>query len=261
MHTEIYNTYKQLTDVVYKVSRFFEHSLNSNEEALSYAKNRIGDWYKYFHLGYDPGAAKIQEFAHMNNIGSQLLFDTGILNQLEDKIYSLTTHRLTIPLIDIAGNFLGFSARVLPSREANAFGKYVNTSSTPIFAKSLFLYNLYNAIQHIQTHKYAILVEGNIDVMSMYSYGIQNVVAPCGTSFTYTQALLLKYFTDVVIVCYDADAAGEKAYQKTSKHLAKANISTHLAKLPSGDPDSFIRQHGKDEFLQLFAHAVPLETL
>jgi len=259
----ILSNYTLLTNVVQKVSRFFEYCLYQNEEALAYAKSRIVslDYLKYFNIGVDPGAVKILEFAEMNKIDPDLLFRAGILGKFEEKVYSYTSNRLIFPLRDTLGNFVGFGGRILPSQEANSHSKYINTPNSEIFSKSLFLYNLYNALNYITASKYCVLVEGNMDAVSLFMYGVPNVVAPCGTAFTDTHALLLKYFTNHVVICYDADPAGEKNAQKTSKTLAKANISSYLIHLPTGDPDSFIRTYGKEAFFQMIASAVPLETL
>lgn len=261
MQSQILTKYLQLTDVVYKVSRFFEYSLQQNPIMLQYAQERVGDWINYFHIGFDPGSEKIIEFAHSNSIDETLLFETGILSKFEDRVYSTTSNRLIFPLIDTLGQFVGFSGRILPQQELQVSSKYINTPSTVIFSKSLFLYNLYNAINDITERKYAILVEGNVDTISLVRYGILNVVAPCGTAFNYTHALLLKCFTDKAIICYDSDNAGEIASQKAAKSMAKANIFTYLLKLPSGDPDSFIKQYGKDAFLSALASVAPLETV
>ena len=262
MIESILANYTLLTNTVQKVSTFFEHCLYQNEEVLSYANSRIvsPDYLKYFHVGFDPGAQQILEFASMNNIDHDLLFRAGILNKFEERVYSFTSNRLIFPLRDTLGNFVGFGGRILPSQELNSHSKYINTPSSEVFSKSLFLYNLHNAIPYIQSNKYCVLVEGNMDAVSLFMYGIYNVAAPCGTAFTDTHALLLKCFTNTVIVCYDADFAGEKNAQKTIKTLAKANISSYLLKLPSGDPDSYVRQYGKDAFLQLLTTSMPLET-
>ena len=261
---EIQQQYNVYTDFIRKVEKFFIHSLFKNPEALQYLYSRgMNDEYiKYFKLGFDPGFQKTSEFLLFNKISTDLLFKTKIADTHETGSYNITSNRVTFPLTDIAGNTVGFSCNVLPSyNKDKIYAKYINTPTSYVFSKSLMLYNLYNAARFIRNERYAILVEGNFDVVTLFMYGLYNVVAPCGTGFTQEHAYLLRYFTKKIILIYDGDAAGDKAYRRILPIIAKADMISYKVQLPSGeDPDSYVKKYGKNILLKEIVGTFALET-
>lgn len=255
--TQILTNYQSYTSFLSKIQKLFTHYLYKNSEALQYVYSRQinDDYIQYYKLGFDPGIEKIKEFVTMNQFPFELLYDTRILITKEDKEYDVLSERIVFPLEDVLGNITGFSGRIWTKEQETLYAskytpKYINTSSSDIFSKSLVLYNLRNAAPFIRKQNYCILVEGMIDVISLFMRDIRNVVAPCGTSLTQEHVYLLKYFTDEVIILYDGDEPGKKSASKVFELLTKTKISAHVVSLPSGDPDSFIKQFDKDYLLR-----------
>ena len=261
---EIQQQYRTHTDFIHKVEKFFIHSLLKRPEALQYLYSRgLNDVYiEYFKLGFDPGFSKTLEFLTLNNLSIDLLLETKIADIYNDNPYNITTNRVIFPLIDIKGNTLGFSGNILPaSNKDNMHAKYINTPTSDIFSKSLIFFNLHNAARFIRDNGYAILVEGNFDVVTLFMQGLYNVIATCGTAFTQEHAYLLRYFTKNIVLLYDGDAAGDKAYRKILPILAKADMISSKVQLPfAEDPDSYIKKYGKDTLLKDIVGTFALES-
>ncbi len=260
---EIQQQYNTYVDFISKVEKFFIHTLLNKPDALQYLYSRgLNDEYiKYFKLGFDPGFAKTVEFLNLNKISTDLIFETKVADQYEAGPYNPTSNRVTFPLSDIVGNTLGFSGNVLPSyNKDKMYAKYINTPMSDIFSKSLMLFNLHNASRFIEDNGYVILVEGNFDVVTLFMEGLYNVVAPCGTGFTQYHAYLLRYFTKNIVLLYDGDTAGDKAYRRSLPIIAKADMISHKVQLPLGeDPDSYIKKCGKDNLLKEIVGTFALE--
>lgn len=161
--------------------------------------------------------------------------------------YDRFRNRLMFPISDEVGKVIGFSGRVL-SADAKG-GKYVNSPESPIFTKGKVLFGLSMSNRALLDAKFAIICEGQIDLITAFEAGIQNVVAPQGTAFTDQQARLLKRFADDVVLCFDSDAAGEGAAEKSLPRLLEANINVRVTTMPPGeDPDSLIRTQGAEAF-------------
>lgn len=262
---EIQQQYNVYTDFIRKVERFFIHSLSKKPEALQYLYSRgMNDEYiKYFNLGFDPGFQKTFEFLSLNKISTDLLFETKLADKHETGSYNITSNRVIFPLTDIAGNTVGFSGNVLPNyNKENTYAKYINTPTSDVFSKSLMLYNLYNAARFIRNERYVILVEGNFDVITLFMSGLYNVVAPCGTGFTQEHAYLLRYFTKKIVLLYDGDVAGDKAYRRILPIIAKADMISCKVQLPQGeDPDSYVKKYSKDTLLKEIVGTFTLENI
>ena len=156
--------------------------------------------------------------------------------------------RLTIPCYSVDGDLTGFGARTLGDDKP----KWINSSESQIYRKSRQIYALDKSRDYILKSGVAIACEGYFDVMALWQAGIRNVVATCGTSFSKHQLRLLKRFSERVIVCYDGDNAGVIAAQRAVEGLTEEKHPISYVRLPVGiDPDDFVRQRGKDEFLKL----------
>jgi len=165
--------------------------------------------------------------------------------------YDTFRNRLMFPVVDIRGSIVGFSGRILGDGEP----KYLNTSDTMIFSKSRNLFGLNLAKK--SKAGYLLLVEGNIDVVTLHQAGFDSAVAALGTSFTPDQARLMTRYTGEVDICFDADGAGVKASQRAIDILKELNIKVRMISMKGAkDPDEFIKKFGRDAFANLLAEKV-----
>ena len=163
-------------------------------------------------------------------------------------------NRAMFPIINVRGNVVGFSGRRLSENKDEA--KYVNTSDTQVYKKSQNLFGINIAKNYCSES--LILVEGNVDVISLHQAGFVNVVAPLGTAFTEEQAQMLSRYTNEVIICFDSDEAGQKAIEKALVLLGKTGVGIKILMLPVGkDPDEFLKTHKPSDFQKLIDSAVP----
>ena len=168
--------------------------------------------------------------------------------------YDVFRDRLMFPICDEAGSVIAFSGRVLQA-EAQG-GKYVNSPETPLFNKSKVLFGLHMAKKELIDLGFAIVCEGQIDLITAYEAGIKNVIAPQGTAFTEPQARKLKRYVEEAVLCFDSDAAGQKAAERTTPLLLEANLTVRVVSMPPGeDPDSLIRGQGVMAFAERIAGA------
>ncbi len=172
----------------------------------------------------------------------------------KDVYYDRFRGRLIFPIQDSHSNIIGFGGRVVGEGEP----KYLNSPETPVYTKGRNLFGLNKAKEAIRREKQVLIVEGYFDQIRAWESGIQNVVATCGTALTAQQALLLKPFTGKVVLVFDADAAGHAAAERGFDVLQEHGLSVFVAVLPEGhDPDSLIREQGKDGFLKFIQDAKP----
>lgn len=167
--------------------------------------------------------------------------------------------RLIIPIIDNLGNVIAFGGRVLEAKPQ--FAKYKNTQETELFIKNRTLFNINNLKKEKNAHGLAnvIMVEGYMDVISVYGAGFKNVVASMGTSLTIEQARMLKRYTDVVLICYDGDAAGQHATVRGLDILKNEGLEVKVVTLPDGlDPDDVIRKFGAEGYRKCLDESIPL---
>ncbi len=163
-------------------------------------------------------------------------------------------NRAMFPIINVRGNVVGFSGRRLSENKNEA--KYVNTSDTQVYKKSQNLFGINIAKNYCSDS--LILVEGNLDVISLHQAGFMNVVAPLGTAFTEEQAQMLSRYTNEVIICFDSDEAGQTAVEKALILLGKTGVSVKILMLPVGkDPDEFLKSHKPSDFQKLIESSVP----
>lgn len=162
-------------------------------------------------------------------------------------------NRIMFPIINVRGNVVGFSGRRYTEDKNEA--KYINTGDTPVYKKShnLFALNLAKS----NCAKQLILVEGNLDAISLHQAGFNNAVAPLGTAFTQEQAQLISRYTEEVVICFDSDEAGRVATKKAVDLLSKTGVSIKIMKLPMGkDPDEFLKKNAPEAFEKLLQSAV-----
>ncbi len=228
------------------------HSDPAAEPARAYLKSRdfpssLAD---EFGLGYAPdGWDSTLKWAQQKGYSMEAL-ETGKLVATSEsgRTYDFFRGRLMIPVHDDSGQVVAFSGRLLdPEAKAQ---KYVNSPETPVFVKSKILFGLNKTKRSIIEAESAILCEGQIDLMRCWQKGIRNVVAPQGTAFTDQHARLLKRLAHKeVIVCFDADRAGQAAAERTIEVLLKEDVQVRIARIPQGeDPDSLLRKQPVEVF-------------
>jgi DNA primase len=163
-------------------------------------------------------------------------------------IYSKFRNRVMFPICNDQGKVIAFTGRTL-SADEKAGPKYLNSPETPIYSKSRVLFNLDNAKEAIRKFEYSILVEGQMDCISVYAAGFHNVIASSGTAFTELQAKLLARFSKNVVVNFDPDTAGARATERTLGLLVEEEFDINVLTLETGfDPDLFIRRKGRDAY-------------
>ena len=162
--------------------------------------------------------------------------------------------RIMFPIHNDVGEVIAFSGRLLKDERDAA--KYLNSPETPLFRKGNVLFGLHKTKRALIEADCAIVCEGQIDLISLFEAGITNVVAPQGTAFTENQARILKRFVDEVVLCFDSDAAGAKAAERSLDALLQNDLIVRVVELPVGeDPDSLVRREGKEKFENRVASA------
>jgi len=170
-------------------------------------------------------------------------------------IYSKFRNRVMFPICNDQGKVIAFTGRTL-STDEKAGPKYLNSPETPIYSKSRVLFNLDNAKEAIRKLDYSILVEGQMDCISVYAAGFHNVIASSGTAFTELQAKLLGRFSKRVVVNFDPDTAGARATERTLGLLVEEEFNIQVLTLETGyDPDLFIRRKGKEAYSAALKHS------
>src|SRR5947207_2589741 len=175
-------------------------------------------------------------------------------NRPEGEAYDRFRGRIMFPIHNDVGEVIAFSGRVLEKESEGA--KYVNCPETPLFRKGHVLFGLHKTKRGLIEADCAIVCEGQLDLITVFEAGITNVVAPQGTAFTENPARILKRFVSEVVLCLDADAAGQKAAERSLDALLQNNLIVRVAEMPAGeDPDTMIRHRGKEEFEKRVAEA------
>lgn len=251
---------KKIYDINRDTARFFHSFLMSpgGKWALDYLTGRglTVKTIKHFGLGAAPDSwdALIHHLKEKGYTESDMLAANVIGKSERGGIYDRFRKRVMFPIINIRGNIVAFSGRAMPGEDKQG-GKYVNTADTPVYKKSENLFGI-NFAKSVCSER-VILVEGNMDVISLHQAGFENTVAPLGTAFTTEQANLLSRYTKEIVLMLDADAAGQKAVRRASGLLENTGLSVRVVVVPDGkDPDEYIKKNGKERFAALLEGAV-----
>ncbi len=209
-----------------------------------------------FGLGFAPGhGSQLYELLRENDISDRVIKTSNLCTYPDEEgkaPFDRFRGRVMFPILDVTGNVVAFSGRNLPGVDRG--GKYVNTSNTPVYRKGMCLFGLFIAKNFCSER--AILVEGNMDVISMHQAGFNNTVGALGTAFTREQALLLRRYTKEVVVMMDADDAGGKSTEKVIQVLRDTDIITRVLRLPDGkDPDEFLKNNSPAKLRSLIENA------
>ncbi|MCC6866212.1 MAG: DNA primase [Ignavibacteria bacterium] len=243
-------------DINKKAGKYFYEKLNSREGA--YAKEYLNtrglkdDTIVKFGLGYSlrDKDALYREFE--NDYTAEDIQGSGLILQLgAGEIRDRFRGRLMFPIFNEAGRVVGFGGRRMYD-ESTDEAKYINSPETKIYNKSKILYGLNFAKNAIKQKGFVLLVEGYMDLISLFQKGIENVVASSGTSLTQLHSKILSRYTKEVVVVYDADLAGQNASRRAIELLVENDINVSILELPYGDdPDTYIQKNGIDGFERL----------
>jgi DNA primase len=250
-----------LYDINTEAAKYFLNNLLNDEEgegARNYLQERSikPQTIRAFGLGYTcKGWENFINFAKGKGIDLDKAFELGLITKSKDgKYIDKLPGRLIFPIFSPNGRVIAFAGRKLNPEEKGA--KYINSPETLVYSKSRVLYGLSFAKDEIRRLNKAILVEGYMDLISLYQSGIKNVVAVSGTALTEEQVQLLSRYTKDVVLLFDSDTAGIKASMRSIEILLKQDMEVKIVSLPEGeDPDSFVNKYGKDKFDDLMKKA------
>jgi len=241
---------KKFQDIHIEAARFyFSNLIKSKNPGYEYLRKRGLDdkIIKKFGLGYSLDSwNSLMNYLISIGYKNEDLIECGLFGYKSEtkKIYDKFRNRVMFPIFDYRGNVIGFGGRVLD----DSLPKYLNSPDTLIFNKRQNLYGLNFARKEIKDRS-VILVEGYMDLISLYQYGIKNVVATLGTALTDGQGSLIKRYADTAIISYDSDEAGIKATLRAIEILNKLDINVKVLNLKEcKDPDEFIRKYGVLQF-------------
>ncbi len=259
---------KTLYSLMEKSNEFYQQQLRehpSKQTPIHYLKNRglSGQIAKDFGIGYAPsGWDNLTKALATSNQYQDLLLQGGMLihNEEKDRLYDRFRERIMFPIRDSRGRVIGFGGRVLGDEKP----KYLNSPETPIFHKGKELYGLYEARQAYRQLPRLLVVEGYMDVVALAQYDIRYGVATLGTACGEEHLTRAFKYTNEVVFCFDGDEAGRKAARRAMENALPAMEDGRQIKflyLPEGeDPDTLVRQLGKDKFTHLIESASPLEN-
>ena len=243
-----YRQQERLWALMKEAGRFFHEQLYTpaGADCLAYVQKRglSKAIVTRFGIGFAPDSwSALVDAMRKKGYTDQELRDADLVGEKNGHIYDRFRNRLMFPIFDVRGNVIGFGGRVLDDSKP----KYLNSNETLIFNKRKNLFGLNFAKKTKESN--IILVEGNIDVVTLHQYGFDNAVASLGTSLTEEQVNLLSRYTEQVVLTYDGDEAGQRAAQRAIPMLEKAGIQVKVLQMKDAkDPDEFLHKFGADRF-------------
>src|SRR5947207_4478849 len=246
----------QLLEMQERACLFFEEQLRKPEaaHAREYLANRgvKEEIIHAFRLGFAPDSGFVLRDRLKSEFGEELQRASGLFAWKTETdagtMYSKFRNRIMFPIANEAGKIIAFTGRTL-STDEKAGPKYLNSPETPIYSKSRVLYNLDRAKEAIRKLDYAIIVEGQMDCISVFAAGFHNVIASSGTAFSETQVRLLARFGKNIVVNFDPDTAGAAATDRSLATLVEEEFNIRVLRLETGfDPDLFIRRNGVEAY-------------
>lgn len=237
---------------------FFQQHLAKNEKANGYLIERGIDVQaqKLFSLGYAPKTWNaLLNYLAGKGYKAEITKKAGLAMQGTKGIYDTFRDRIMFPIYDLKGDVIAFGGRAINGDEP----KYLNSPETIIFNKRMVLYGLQRAKDPIKETGSVLFMEGYLDVITAHVHGFSNSVAPLGTAFTQEHAKLIKRFVGDVILVFDSDEAGRKAAKNAANILFESGLNVKILALPDReDPDSFLRNNGREAFQELLRHPLSI---
>ncbi|HMI52696.1 MAG TPA: DNA primase [Candidatus Saccharimonadales bacterium] len=254
-----------LVEIHREAQTFFTKQLEATAEgkaARAYLEDRglDAETITKFGIGFAPSGGDILLRHLRTRYKEPLLVESGLISrdQQNNRLFDRFRRRITFPIANESSKIVAFGCRAL----GDDMPKYLNSPESPIYSKSNILYHMDRAKDALRRQDFAILVEGYMDAIAVARAGISNVVASCGTSLAEAQIKLLGRFTKRVIVNYDPDAAGQSATERSVALLLEQDFEVRVLALPpvgnkKADPDLFLRERGKEEYIKLMKSAPP----
>ena len=244
-------------DIYDLASKFYQNSLNSSlgKNAIEYLENRHLDidTIKKFGIGLSIQKVSLTDYLVNKKYTLDKLIDIGLTNDNGNDIF---VSRIMFPIWDLSGNVVAFSGRIYNTKDNS---KYINTKETDNFKKGKILYNYHIVKEHLKKNDTIIIMEGQMDVIRASTVGINNCIATMGTALTKDHKMVLKNMAKNIILCFDGDAAGEKATLSAIELLEDTGVNIKIVRLPNNmDPDEYILKEGKDSFLYQVKAAMSL---
>ena len=244
--------YEELFKINEIAVKYYKQKLKESKTAQDYLtkRNLSPETLEKFAIGYVPDEWDgLLNYAKRNNIKPELLEKAGLIikRDKKDGHYDRFRNRIIFPIISSFGRYVAFGARVLDQ----SLPKYINSPETQVYSKGKNLYGWNLAKSNIPEDMGVVIVEGYLDCITCHQYGISNTVATLGTSLTKDQALLLKRYTDKVVIAYDLDAAGINASLRGIAVLVEAGLDVKVVVFSgSKDPDEYLNKEGKEAFVE-----------
>lgn len=240
--------YTQLYDLYQSAHKYYRANLKKEEAALQYLYSRhfTDDTIHTFQLGLAPGPKNsLFNYLKKNGLDKSLALKSGLFTSWNDELIDKFQGRIIFPIFSVDGKVIAFGGRIYQNTDKRQ-AKYINSPETPIYQKRYHLFGLYQTKQEIIARGFAILVEGNTDLLKVYQHGFRNVVATLGTALTDNQIKLLARYTQNLYIMYDSDRPGIDAAVRAIKTCLENGIYPKIVLLPDDlDPDSFLDKFGK----------------
>ncbi len=251
--------YKKEYEIMEFTTKVFQNNLNSSKgvKAKVYlnSRNITDNIIKEFRIGYS-----LDDNKYLFNVLTKKEYDINILDDLglitKDGVsgYDKFVNRIMIPITNLDGEVVGYTGRIFNGEDS---AKYINTKETVIYKKGNIIFNYFNAKNYIRESRSAILVEGNMDAIRMYSSGVKNVLALMGTAITKEQIEILKKLRVPIILMLDNDEAGALATINVGDFLSKEKVDVKVVRLEGAkDPDEYIVKYGINKFNDTIKHAI-----
>ena len=252
--------YNKYYEILSKVEKYYVDNLINNKEATTYIKNRgfTEEDVKKYNIGFSSNQwDDLYNFLTKEGYEEKELIELGLIKKNENgNIFDVFRNRIMFPIVNSYSKTIGFGGRIIENNE-NA-PKYLNSPDSLVFNKGKELFGLTNRGQDIKKKGFAILMEGYLDVLTSHKYGFNSAVASLGTSLTEDQVILLKKYTNNVVIAYDNDEAGKNAILKAMYIFKKHdfNVKCLVVNDTIKDPDEYLRKRGKKEFTKILKTSI-----
>ena len=259
-NVESRSEYNMYYEILSKVEKYYVDNLINNKEATKYIENRgfTEEDIKKYNIGFSSNQwDDLYNFLTKEGYEEKELIELGLIKKNENgNIFDVFRNRIMFPIVNSYSKTIGFGGRIIENNE-NA-PKYLNSPDSLVFNKGKELFGLTNRGQDIKKKGFAILMEGYLDVLTSHKYGFNSAVASLGTSLTEDQVILLKKYTNNVVIAYDNDEAGKNAILKAMYIFKKHdfNVKCLVVNDTIKDPDEYLRKRGKKEFTKILKTSI-----